>query len=285
VSVLTDRLRGIVGGSVPRLAPELGPEVTPTLRPDAPMGTDGLAVRKEGDPLNGMVRDTRPSRGLSGADLGRAAGVLGGTVVTSSTGATIVVERHYAATSLHGRVRIGEVTETLAEAGEALALLNGGSASAGGANGLWFLDLETTGLAGGAGTQAFLVGCAHLSDEGVQVRQFLMPGYEHERALLLEVAAWAAARGTLVTFNGKSFDVPLIETRYLLHRVPFPLDGVPHTDMLHPARRLWRARGSRRWRARGQLLTGHARAPAGGRAPRRRRARLRDTGTLFPVRA
>lgn len=109
---------------------------------------------------------------------------------------------------------------------------------------LWFLDLETTGLTGGAGTQAFLVGCACVSRDGVSVRQFLLPGYEHERALLAEVGDWAAGRGAIVTFNGKSFDVPLIETRYLFHRVPFPLEGVPHVDMLHPARRLWRARGT-----------------------------------------
>jgi hypothetical protein len=108
---------------------------------------------------------------------------------------------------------------------------------------LWFLDLETTGLAGGAGTQAFLVGCARLDGNGFSVRQFLLPGFEHERALLIEVAAWAAAQGAMVTFNGKSFDVPLIETRYLFHRQPFPLEGRAHVDMLHPARRLWRARG------------------------------------------
>jgi tetratricopeptide (TPR) repeat protein len=105
------------------------------------------------------------------------------------------------------------------------------------------LDLETTGLAGGAGTQAFLVGCACLDRDGFSVRQFLLPGYEHERALLAEVSAWAAERGAIVTFNGRSFDVPLIETRYLFHRQPFPLEGRAHVDMLHPARRLWRARG------------------------------------------
>jgi uncharacterized protein len=88
------------------------------------------------------------------------------------------------------------------------------------------------------------VGCATLERGGVSVRQFLLPGYQHERWLLAEVAAWAATRGAIVTFNGKSFDVPLIETRYLFHRVPFPLNGMTHVDMLHPARRLWRGRGA-----------------------------------------
>jgi uncharacterized protein YprB with RNaseH-like and TPR domain len=131
-----------------------------------------------------------------------------------------------------------------AGAGLALSAADDGAGAPESPEPIWFLDLETTGLAGGAGTQAFLVGCATIDRSGIAVRQFLLPGYEHERTLLAEVAAWAAARGAIVTFNGKSFDVPLIETRYLFHRVPFPLEGMPHVDMLHPARRLWRARGT-----------------------------------------
>jgi hypothetical protein len=76
----------------------------------------------------------------------------------------------------------------------------------------------------------------------LRVRQFLLPGFEHERALLAMVAGWTVSQGTLVTFNGRSFDAPLIETRYLLHRLAFPLAGMPHLDMLHPARRLWKER-------------------------------------------
>jgi uncharacterized protein YprB with RNaseH-like and TPR domain len=107
---------------------------------------------------------------------------------------------------------------------------------------LCFLDLETTGLAGGAGTQAFLVGCAVLEDDGIHVRQFLLPGFEHERALLKTVAEFMSAHGALVTFNGRSFDVPLIDTRFLFHRLSYSLAERPHVDMLHPARRLWKER-------------------------------------------
>ena len=71
-----------------------------------------------------------------------------------------------------------------------------------------------------------------------------MPGFEHERMMLGEVAAWAAAHGGLVTYNGRTFDVPLIETRFLFHRLPFPLGELPHLDMLHAARRLWRGRAN-----------------------------------------
>ena len=103
---------------------------------------------------------------------------------------------------------------------------------------LLFLDLETTGLFGGAGTQAFLVGCAAIAGDAIRIRQFLLPGFEHERALLNELKAWAKDHGALCTYNGRTFDVPLIETRFMFHRVPCPLEGVPHLDMLHAARRL-----------------------------------------------
>jgi uncharacterized protein YprB with RNaseH-like and TPR domain len=182
---------------------------------------------------------------LNEASLARAAAVLGGSLTTAAAGATIVVDRQYEAHTRHGRVTIGEIADVLLEGRDALAVLTARALPAGDSReeALWFLDLETTGLAGGAGTQAFLVGCACLDGEGIAVRQFLLPGYEHERALLADVGAWAAARGAIVTFNGRSFDVPLIETRYLFHRQRFPLEGRAHVDMLHPARRLWRTRG------------------------------------------
>jgi uncharacterized protein YprB with RNaseH-like and TPR domain len=182
-------------------------------------------------------------------DLARVADVLGGDVRERPEGAVVVVDRRYTVDRTHGRVRIGDVVGTLQSGSEALAVLQKawpakGSrpAPAGPLPSLLFLDLETTGLAGGAGTQVFLVGCATLERDELLVRQFLLPGFEHERALLAEVREWAAARDTLVTFNGRSFDVPLIETRYLFHRLPFPLADAPHLDMLHPSRRLWKQR-------------------------------------------
>ena len=181
-------------------------------------------------------------------DPARAAAVLGGTVVERAEGAVIVVDREYRANDLHGRKRIGDVIDTLNEEQDALAAMaRAWSTVAPGASAalpapFLFLDLETTGLFTGAGTQAFLIGCAAIDGDAIRVRQFLMPGFEHERAALASLAEWAAAHGALVTYNGKTFDVPLIETRFLFHRLPFPLAETPHFDMLHPARRLWRGR-------------------------------------------
>jgi uncharacterized protein len=107
-----------------------------------------------------------------------------------------------------------------------------------------FLDLETTGLSGGAGTVAFLVGCGWFDMGAFQVRQFLLTSHASERALLTAVADFFAGCDLIVTYNGKTFDVPVMETRWAFHRIPMPLDGIPHFDMLHPARRLWRRRTS-----------------------------------------
>jgi hypothetical protein len=105
---------------------------------------------------------------------------------------------------------------------------------------LLFVDLETTGIAGGAGTYAFLIGCGWFADGTFHIRQFFLSSFMAERALLEAVGDVAAAAGTVVSYNGKSFDLPLIETRFALHRLPTPFGRLPHIDMLHPARRMWR---------------------------------------------
>jgi uncharacterized protein len=105
-----------------------------------------------------------------------------------------------------------------------------------------FLDTETTGLAGGAGTAAFLVGLGWVDGERFRVRQYFMRDYHEEAALLHALAEELQAFDRLVTFNGKMFDVPLLDARFRLNRGRFPLAGARHLDLLHPARRLWKAR-------------------------------------------
>jgi uncharacterized protein len=105
-----------------------------------------------------------------------------------------------------------------------------------------FLDTETTGLAGGSGTYAFLVGIAWWEGGGLEIEQFFMREYSEERSLLFALRERVAEHPVVVTFNGKSFDWPLLETRYRMTRkisVPTPR---AHLDFLHPARNLWRLR-------------------------------------------
>jgi hypothetical protein len=105
-----------------------------------------------------------------------------------------------------------------------------------------FLDTETTGLAGGTGTYAFLVGIAWWDAGGLQVEQFFLRDLDEEHSLLLELAARMEQRPVLVTFNGKSFDWPLLETRYRMTRCVPAFSPALHLDLLHPARQLWRLR-------------------------------------------
>lgn len=107
---------------------------------------------------------------------------------------------------------------------------------------LAFLDTETSGLAGGTGTYAFLIGAGRFVDGWFQLAQFFMRDPAEEPALLEALADFLAPCEALVTFNGKAFDVPLLNTRYSLHRIPRPYQDYAHLDLLPLARRLWRDR-------------------------------------------
>jgi hypothetical protein len=105
-----------------------------------------------------------------------------------------------------------------------------------------FLDTETSGLSGGTGTYAFLVGVARFVKDEFVLKQFFMRDPAEEPALLEGVADFLAPCEALVTFNGKAFDAPLLKTRFKLHDTPCPFEGYSHLDLLPLARRLWRDR-------------------------------------------
>ncbi len=105
-----------------------------------------------------------------------------------------------------------------------------------------FLDTETSGLAGGTGTFPFMIGVGRHTPGGYEVRQFFMRDPYDETAQLVAFMEWMEQFKLLVTFNGKSFDVPILNTRFVLHRLPSPLINFPHLDMLPLARRLWKNR-------------------------------------------
>jgi len=105
-----------------------------------------------------------------------------------------------------------------------------------------FLDTETTGLSGGTGTYAFLIGIAWWDSGGLQLEQFMMRDFSEEHSVLLELGARIAERPVLVTFNGKTFDWPLLESRYLMTRCIRVPELAAHLDLLHPARAVWKLR-------------------------------------------
>ena len=110
---------------------------------------------------------------------------------------------------------------------------------------LLFFDTETTGLAGGTGTRAFMIGAADFHDDvrhgpGLRVRQLLIATLGAESAMLDAFAAWLSPSTVLSSFNGRSYDAPLLKTRYRLARRAEPLSALAHIDLLHPARRRWK---------------------------------------------
>jgi len=102
-------------------------------------------------------------------------------------------------------------------------------------------DTETTGLAGGTGTRAFMIGAAHWEADGrFRLRQLTITTMAAETAMLQAFAEWLREDTVLVSYNGKCYDAPLLATRYRLARLPNPLIGLGHLDLLHPVRRRWK---------------------------------------------
>ena len=105
-----------------------------------------------------------------------------------------------------------------------------------------FLDTEATGLAGGSGTYAFLIGVGRIAPDGFRVRQFFMRDYGEEASLLHGLAEHLKQFEVLITYNGRTYDQPLLETRYRMARRKPPFDALLHLDLLFGARRLWKLR-------------------------------------------
>jgi uncharacterized protein len=171
---------------------------------------------------------------VAGATLEQA---LGGGWLHQNGVACFVVERRCDPAARHGSETLSAISARLAAASAEAPLVAGGAPAR---PPFVFFDLETTGLSGGAGTYAFLVGFGRFDGEGAFLtRQFVLARQADERPLLQMLAAELAVAGALVTFNGKSFDAPLIETRYQFHRLEWEGSRLPHLDVLHPARRFW----------------------------------------------
>lgn len=103
-----------------------------------------------------------------------------------------------------------------------------------------FIDTETTGLAGGTGTYAFMIGLALVRDTYVHIKQYFMADPSQEPAMLLAVRDELRQVNGLVSFNGKAYDVPLLQSRMILNRIEWLSSEYTHLDMVHACRRLWR---------------------------------------------
>lgn len=181
-------------------------------------------------------------------DLARVAAALGGRPLENTYGAVLTIDRRYEGDRWHGEEQIGGCELDDFEPLRALdARFRSSWSPEPGARSLtaspMFFDLETTGLNGGAGTVAFLVGCAWFDCGALQVRQFLLTSMAAERALLEALRQQIDAAPFVASYNGRTFDAPLMDVRWAFHRQPSPFETKPHFDMLPPARRLWKHRG------------------------------------------
>jgi uncharacterized protein YprB with RNaseH-like and TPR domain len=145
----------------------------------------------------------------------------------------IEISRTYAFPFQHGEVTIAS-GRSLAESAKSLVNL----AAPVPPESLLYLDTETTGLAGGTGTVAFMVGLAWIEGGALRVVQWLLAGFSAESALIEKVSERLTRAGVIVSFNGKSFDMPLLKARARLAGADLPTDGRAHLDLLHVTRRL-----------------------------------------------
>lgn len=165
--------------------------------------------------------------------------VLTGEVVSTAHGQHFETERLWERHRRHGSMDISALAELPADL---LDSLSGGCIVSSHPFRWAFLDTETTGLAGGTGTYAFLVGVGSIDDAGFRLRQFFMRDYAEEASLLSRLAEYLAQFEILVTYNGKTYDQPLLETRYRMARTRPPFTRMEHLDLLFGARRLWKLR-------------------------------------------
>jgi len=166
--------------------------------------------------------------------------VLEGEVISTPLGPAFVKTIEFDVQFQHGIIQLGQVEEIspfflrLAGKDENLLQLD--------LSKTMFFDTETTGLAGGSGTYIFLLGIGFFSGDKFIVKQFFMRDFPEEPAMLHLIYEHLEKFSSFISFNGKSFDMPLLKTRFTYHRIKSQLDDLPHLDLLHAARRIWKRR-------------------------------------------
>lgn len=169
----------------------------------------------------------------------RMAQVLGGELHSGFAGSYCLVRTTCRSDYIHGQGMLAESCQQSDIPVSAFTLLDKpGSVDI---SSLLFLDTETTGL-GGTGAVAFLVGCGSYVDGVFEVRQYLIPDYSDETAMLEALQEEFSGDRTIVTYNGASFDLPLLRGRMIVNRVARDIDIARHIDLLHATRRLFRRR-------------------------------------------
>ncbi len=182
-----------------------------------------MSIRSFRDRFGALERTSQPEPAIRPVDPDWPL-PAGGQLLATNSGETVVTDFHLAGPEV-----------------ELARSLLGNAGIAGNVDTTIFLDTETTGLSGGTGTHVFLVGLGRFQDGGFTVRQFFMRHPGEEQALLEAVEQEARASTCLISYNGRTFDVPLLETRYRMHHQRWQVPDL-HIDLLHPVRSVWKHR-------------------------------------------
>lgn len=165
---------------------------------------------------------------------------LSGQEVATEEGKHWERETFYPSHHLHGQADVGALAGL---PHDVLDAISEGSVPAAPPNEWAFLDIETTGFLGDSDTCAFLVGVGRIAPDGFRVRQFFMRDFTEEASLLTGLAQYLDEFRVMITYNGRTFDRPVLESRYVENYAPTPFTKlVHHVDLLHGARRLWKLR-------------------------------------------
>lgn len=166
--------------------------------------------------------------------------VVPGAMVENDFGAFYRLRHAFPLDTAHGPVLLGDV---LRAEGRHIALsANDAELVDFNPRATAFIDTETGGLVGGAGNVAFLIGVAYFEEDALVLEQCFLRDYDEEEAMLRHLDGLFKRFDAFVSYNGKTFDMPLLRTRFIQNRIPYRLDAAMHYDLLHAARRFWRRR-------------------------------------------
>lgn len=197
---------------------------------------------KLSEKLRAFIKEPKEAQafGMEKPDVVDICDVLKGIRVNNVFGEHLIIEKTYNENYSHAGVKLSEVLEIPSET---LTLLSKDCNIRGfDFKKAIFIDTETTGLAGGSGTYAFLVGIGFFDGIFFRLRQYFMRDFDEENAMLYSLQKFLRDFNCIVSFNGKSYDIPLLATRFLLNRMENPLQDFMHLDLLSSARRLYSQR-------------------------------------------
>jgi len=214
-------------------------------RPSGSDGPDGMLSNEMADQLRarmGLKKEENPavSRSEPGADAPEISALLPGEIIGDAEYGFFLYRRTFPGTFAMGRVPLGAGLAcegrqvALSACDDTLRDFNPVKAC--------YVDTETTGLAGGAGTVAFLVGLGYFAGDAFMLEQCFMRDYDDEGPMLAYLADRFAQFECVVSYNGKSFDLPLLRTRFVQHRLSTPFAEAAHYDLVHAVRRVWKKR-------------------------------------------